>query len=104
LPAEAAWSERAAERQRTLLDDVRRLGRGEPTRDGAALARELEALKADYSAAYAAEHGRLALGPADDDRRARLYRDARLAALDGLAPIELLPGAELRTWKQAATD
>jgi len=111
LPSDHPWSERAAAARETLLDDVRRLGKGacpelaegEAARTGPALARELEALKADYVAAYATLHRQLVLGPQADDRRQQLYDDPRLAALDALAEIELLPRAELEAWKDAIT-
>jgi hypothetical protein len=106
LPEDHAWSERATAMRRSLIDDVRRFGRGEDDIDTMhfnALARELEALKADYVAAYAEQHRRLVLGPHADDRRQRLYRDARLAALNELSSIELLGRSELETWKDAMT-
>ena len=111
LPPDHPWSERAAAARQALLDDVRRFGRGEHRREqpvvgtpGApftAPLRELEALKAEYVAAYAALHRQLVLGPQADDRRQRLYDDPRLAALNALAEVELLPRAELEAWKDA---
>jgi len=95
------WSERAAAARQALLDDMRRLGRGEETRSGPALARELETLKSDYVAAYAELHRQLVLGPQADDRRQRLYNDPRLAALNELSAIDLLSSPELELWKQA---
>jgi len=127
LPPDHPWSERAAAARQALLDDVRRFGRGEQRREesvaehrreqpaehrreqpvlGAPFAaplRELEALKAEYVAAYAALHRQLVLGPQADDRRQRLYSDPRLAALNALAEVELLPRAELEAWKDAIT-
>jgi hypothetical protein len=100
------WSERAAAMRQALIDDVRRFGGGDADIDPrhfTALSRDLEALKADYVAAYAAQHRRLTLGPQADDRRQRLYDDARLAALNELAAIDLLGGSELETWKHAMT-
>ena len=97
------WSERAAAARQALLDDARRLGKGEDARDGPALVRELETLKADYVAAYTDLHGRLVLGPRADDRRLRLYDDVRLAALNELSTVDLLhPNrTELEAWKDA---
>ena len=103
LAGDHPWSERAAAARQALLDDVRRLGRGEEDVRGAhfsALARELEALKDDYAAAYADLHRRLVLGPQDDDRRQRLYDDPRLAALNTLSSIDLLGSGELEMWKK----
>jgi hypothetical protein len=95
------WSERAAAARQALLDDVRRLGKGEEARDASALARELETLKAEYVTVYAESHRRLVLGPQADDRRQRLYNDPRLAALNLLSAIDLLSSPELEAWKQA---
>ncbi|MFQ5343843.1 MAG: DUF6079 family protein, partial [Anaerolineae bacterium] len=103
LPEDHAWSQRAAATRQALLEDVRRLGRGEDAPDIADLVRELESLKADYVAAYAELHRRLVLGPQADDRRRRLYDDLRLAGLNTLAGIDLLNVAELEGWKQAVT-
>jgi hypothetical protein len=101
LPADHPWSQRAEASRQALLEDVRRLGKGEEARTGPALTRELEALKADYVAAYAEFHRQLVLGPQADDRRQRLYNDPRLAALNTLVAIDLLSNAELEAWKQA---
>ncbi len=102
LPDDHAWSERAATARQALLDDVRHLGKGEEGRDGPALTRELETLKADYVAAYAELHRGLVLGPQADDHRQRLYSDPRLATLDKLSAIDLLRSSpELDAWKQA---
>ena len=101
LPDDHPWSQRATDTRRTVLDEVRRLGRGEESRGGPALTRELEALKADYVAAYAELHRQLVLGPQADDRRQRLYNDSRLAALNTLSAIDLLNRAELEGWKEA---
>jgi len=101
LPDEHPWSQRAAAARQALIDDVRLLGRGEPSRDGPALARELDGLKADYIAAYAQEHRRLVLGPRAEERRQRLYDDPRLAALNELVGIDLLGRAELDAYKDA---
>jgi len=101
LPDDHPWSQRATDTRRTVLDEVRRLGRGVESRGGPALTRELEALKADYVAAYAELHRQLVLGPQADDRRQRLYNDSRLAALNTLSAIDLLNRAELEGWKEA---
>jgi hypothetical protein len=104
LPEDHPWSERAVAARQALLNDVRRLGSGQDGPSAGALARELEGLKADYVSAYAARHRQLVLGPQADDRRQRLYDDARLEALNTLSEIELLPRPELQIWKQAISD
>jgi len=103
LPDDHPWSQRAVSARQSLLDHVRHLGRGEDARGGPALTRELEALKADYVAAYAGLHRQLVLGPQADDRRQRLYNDSRLAALDTLSAIDLLNRTELDVWKERLT-
>lgn len=106
VPDDHPWSERAAAMRKSLIDDVRRFGSGDDDVDPMhfnALSRDLETLKADYVAAYAEQHRRLVLGPQADDRRQRLYGDARLAALNALATIELLGGGELEAWKHTMT-
>ncbi|MCP4541229.1 MAG: hypothetical protein GY832_29200 [Chloroflexi bacterium] len=101
LPDDHAWSARAAVARQALLDDVRHLGKGKDGRDGPALTRELETLKADYVTAYAELHRGLVLGPQADDHRQRLYGDLRLAALNELSSIDLLRSSpELDAWKQ----
>ena len=105
LPQDHGWSQRAATAREGLLNRVRRLGKGEADPDRQALVRELEALKADYVAAYAEHHRQMVLGPDADDRRRRLYDDARLNALKTLVRVDLLnPNhAELEGWIQIAS-
>ncbi len=101
LSAEHPWSERAAVARQGVLDEVRRFGRGESARGVGVIVQELEELKRSYIAAYGAEHRRLRLNAAADDRRARLERDARLAALRTLANVELLDRNQLSGWLAA---
>ncbi|MBN1137914.1 MAG: hypothetical protein JXM73_15095, partial [Anaerolineae bacterium] len=100
LPADHPWSVQAAAARQSLLDDVRRRGRGEDARNAPALARELESLKEGYVTAYAELHRRLVLGPQADDRRRRLYDSPRLEALNTLARVDLLAPnrTELEGW------
>jgi len=106
MPPEHPWSGQAAAARQDLLDGVRRLGKGEATGTGRALARDLEALKADYIAAYAELHRSLVLGPQAHDRLLHLRDDPRLAALDDLSAIDLLhPNrAELEAWNGAISE
>ncbi|MSP14286.1 MAG: ATP-binding protein [Chloroflexi bacterium] len=101
LLPEHPWSQRAVLLRRELLDQVRRLGKGEETAPPAEILRRMEALKADYITTYSDLHRRLVLGPQADDLRQRLKTDPRLAALNMLAGIDLLSAAELVGWKQA---
>jgi len=106
LAAEHPWSGRGVAVREGLLDEVRRYGKGEGAPSAAGLGQELEALKREYVAAYAEEHARLTLGPQADDRRDRLTRDPRLAALRALATIDLLQSdrAQLSAWQRAITE
>lgn len=110
LPVDDAWTQRAAQSEAAVLEQVRRLGKPAAAPGAAAsaggrllssLQRELNELKAGYISAYAALHRRLALSPAADERRTRLYRDARLTALRELSQIELLArSGELDAWQR----
>lgn len=101
LPDDHAWSHRADEARRSLIDDVRRFGRGEETdRTETVMLRDLETLKRSYIETYAALHRNAVLGPADDDRRRRLYDDPRLKAMNILTGVSLLNTADLEGWKQ----
>jgi len=109
LPVEHPWSQRAAQIEESTLERVRRAGKPGETgiqaqSELAALTRELNALKADYIAAYAELHRRTVLSPQADDRRTRLYNDRRRDSLEELARIDLLTRTgELETWKQMIT-
>lgn len=103
LPSDHPWVERAEAQRKALLDDLRRLAKGEKQIKPAALTRELEKLKLDYVNAYAELHRQLTLGPKADDKRRKLYDDARLKALEALVEIDLLGaggGSELEAWKK----
>lgn len=108
LPQNHPWLERAVSARAALLEDVRRLGKGENGgRTAPALLRDMEALKREYIAAYAELHRALVLSPRFDERRVRLYSDSRLAALDQLSAMSLFhsgSAAELEAWKQAAKE
>lgn len=56
----------------------------------------LAELKADYQAAYLKLHGQARLGAEADKKKAALLRDARLAQLQKLASIEILPAHQLQ--------
>ncbi|MBC7256605.1 MAG: hypothetical protein H5T66_10945 [Chloroflexi bacterium] len=105
MPPTHAWSERAEARKADLLDEVRRHARGEAGCNLAERERELETLKEAYISAYAAEHRRLVLGPADDERRAKLYDDRRLRTLEVLSEaISLFNKQRVEAWKRAVQE
>ena len=100
---EEPWYQRAETMRSDLLDEVRRFGCGESTRNVAELHRELETLKQEYIKAYADHHHRRVLDVQGDDRRRGLYDDPRLTALKELSEVDLLRasgGAELTVWQQ----
>jgi hypothetical protein len=104
LPGDHPWSQHADTTRQALLDDVRRMGKGEKSRSSAEWLHELEDLKKEYVTAYAKLHRQLVLGPQADDRRQHLYKDPRLAAMDVLTGIELLSAEELQMWKDTLTE
>ncbi len=58
--------------------------------------RSLEELKRSYIQAYVDMHTRARLGRSDDDRKRRLLSDERLARLQSLASIEVMPTQQLQ--------
>lgn len=102
LPADHAWVERAQTQRKALLDDLRRLAKGEKQVKPNALTRELENLKKEYINAYAELHRQLTLGPKADANRKKLYGDPRLKTLEALTEIDLLGAGgrpDLSAWK-----
>ena len=103
LPPDHPWVERAEAQRKALLDDLRRLAKGEKQVKSNVLTRELEKLKTDYITEYSELHRQLTLGPKADDKRRKLYDDQRLKALEVLVEIDLLSaggGSELSAWKK----
>lgn len=100
LPGDHPWSERAALARDWLLDEVRRLGRGDSGQSERGLAQALETLKADYISEYARLHRQMVLGLDGDEQRKRLYQDARYLTLKELAKVDLLNEEELRNWER----
>ncbi len=58
-------------------------------------ARELASLKKNYIESYLTLHTRARLGAKDDKRKSELLRDSRLAQLQKLSTIELMPHQQL---------
>jgi Family of unknown function (DUF6079) len=63
------------------------------------LTQTLGELKTKYQDAYLAAHERARLGANDDKRKASLTKDARLAQLQKLAGIEMMPTQQLRDFE-----
>ncbi len=97
------WVQNAETKRSEILDEVRRFGRGENSRTANELRRELETLKQAYIHAYSDHHNRRVLDLQGDERRTRLYADARLIALKDLGRMDLLSvsgAADLNAWGQ----
>ena len=95
LPPDHEWAKRAQAARRELLA---RLGdpdarRSEEVRRNAD--QSLRSLKSEYVHAYLAAYAKYRLGVAGDERRWRLLRSPRLATLDKLCAIDILPRRQL---------
>src|SRR5262249_52969304 len=63
------------------------------------LTHTLGELKTKYQDAYLAAHERSRLGANDDKRKANLAKDARLAQLQKIASVEMMPTQQLRDFE-----
>jgi hypothetical protein len=63
------------------------------------LAQTLGDLKAKYQDAYLSAHERARLGATDDRRKASLIKDPRLAQLQKLAGVDMMPTPQLRDYQ-----
>jgi hypothetical protein len=63
------------------------------------LTQTLADLKAKYQDAYLAGHERARLGATDDKRKGNLAKDARLAQLQKIAGVEMMPTPQLRDFE-----
>lgn len=60
------------------------------------MSQTLEELRSRYQAAYLSAHGRARLGANDDKKKSRLVTDDRLAQLQKLATVEMMPAQQLK--------
>lgn len=106
MPDDAPWNSEAARLQRHLLNELRRGAKGETAVDPHILSRDLQQLKANYIAAYAAAHRRSVLGPDEDAQRREMMTGERWQALKALVAIDLLAAnkPEMDGWGQAITN
>jgi hypothetical protein len=102
--AENSWVKRSNAARDELLRDMRLLARGEGAFDIVNWRRRLEELRRDYIRFYSELHTANVLGPADDDRRARLLRDPRADQLKALRHVDILNGQELDRWNKSVID
>ncbi len=101
---EHAWVKRANAARDELLRDIRLLARGEGSVDLVTWRRRLEELRREYIRFYTELHTANVLGPADDDRRARLLRDPRVEQLKTLRHVDILNSQELDRWSKSVED
>ncbi len=99
-----AWVQRANTTRDELLRDARLLARGELSFDLVGWRRRLDELRRDYIRFYSELHTANVLGPADDDRRARLLRDPRADQLKVLRNVDILNEQELDRWSKAVIE
>jgi hypothetical protein len=96
LDAAHAWQEEVMTSRTALLTKI-----GSPKHRADAsfhrlLGQTLAELKSKYQDAYVAGHERARLGANDDKKKAALTKDPRLAQLQKLAGIEMMPTQQLR--------
>jgi len=63
------------------------------------LTQTLSELKTKYQDAYLAAHERARLGANDDKRKANLAKDSRLAQIQKIANVEMMPTPQLRDFE-----
>lgn len=94
-----AWQEEVGASRTTLLTKI-----GSPKHRADAsfqrlLGQSLAELKAKYQDAYLAAHQRARLGANDDKKKAAIAKDPRLAQLQKLSGIEMMPTQQLREFE-----
>ena len=99
LDASHPWQEEVRTSRATLLTKI-----GSPKHRADAgfqrlLGQTLAELKSKYQDAYLAAHERARLGANDDKRKAALTKDPRLAQLQKLSGIEMMPSQQLREFE-----
>jgi len=100
LPEDHAWKQRAQQAQQKTLDSIRHFGKTGEGLDVQSILRELTSLKQDYISVYSELHRKFVLTAGGDDRRQRLYHDARYKTISELSGIELLTrSGDFEIWK-----
>ena len=95
LPADHAWLGGVKTAQGELLAKIASPKHRADLELPAALGQRLAELKAQYQDAYLELHGRARLGATDDKKKAELQKDPRLAQLQKLASVEMMPTQQL---------
>jgi hypothetical protein len=104
LPEDHTWLAKAQSARDALLDEARRMAKGEGAVDVLAWRRRLDNLRQEYVQAYTELHTRYVLGPSDDDRRARMLRGPKVEQLKALASVDILSRQELDRLAKLVSD
>ena len=95
LPSNHSWAKKAQEVRNHVLTEMLDAAKlGSPSFRQLCL-QQLGELKKDYADSYASSHARARLGLKEDKQRAQLLRNPRLAQLQKLSAIELMPRQQL---------
>ena len=94
-----AWQAKVRSQRDQLLAEI-----GDPEKRNAPafpqrITQALRALRDAYQSTYLAAHGRSRLGANDDQRKAGLTKDRRLAQLQRLASVEMMPSKQFRDFQ-----
>ena len=98
LPADHPWQAEVQAAKADLLTKVTSPKHRAESSFQRKLGQTLSDLKASYKAAYLALHKRAHLGAKDDSKKAALTKDRRLKQLQQLAKVEIMPGAQLKSF------
>lgn len=99
LEAAHAWAEEVRQARSDILTKLASPKHRSDPSFQRALGQTLAELKAKYRDAYLAAHRKARLGANEDRSKAALSRDARLAQLQKLAGVEMLPAQQLRDFE-----
>lgn len=100
LPEGHTWSESADSVKSGVINDIRNMRREELKNYSSRLETELKTLKDEYIRLYSGLHAQARLGRNEDGRKNALIHDDRLKTADSLSVISLIPGTELRKFRE----
>jgi len=96
LPSIQEWSQQLKRARTEILEQVAQSSHDDLAAiDRQGIVRKLNELKRSYLTAYIALHTRARLGVEDDKRKVKLMQDDRLAQLQKLMTIDLMPRTQL---------
>ena len=99
LPPSHEWVGRMKEARDALLAEIAEPDRRKAESFRSRARRTLDGLRQDFVAVYLNLHARARLGVNDDKRKNALLRDNRLARLELLSAIDLMPVRELKEFR-----